>query len=168
MRRFRCKSSNAEVSVSPSQIVHAIDWSLSGTLLTFTQVINHAQLRQRGDISKHKTSPHSFFWVLYPCCWSPLHKDYTKLLLLVLINFSHFNPHLPPVLASYYDAWRWHLLPLALCAPTSQWNVCMALAGFIGFSAEPLTAACVTICYNTQGSLTNSAAVLRGSAASEW
>lgn len=32
-------------------------------------------------------------------------------------------PWSPPVRASYYHVWRWHLLPWALCLPISPWYV---------------------------------------------
>lgn len=79
------------VKVSLPQIVHTVGWLQSGILLTFTQVINHVQSKLWGGLYK-LTSPHLFSWLLCPCCWLNYPFFSTKMLLVVLIDFSLHHP----------------------------------------------------------------------------
>lgn len=62
---------------------------------------------------------------------------------------------------AYYQAWWWHLIPLALCVPISQWYVCWGVYWMLCWNshcrldcraaswAEPIPPyKSVTICYN--------------------
>ena len=164
--------------------MQTVDWLLSESPLTFTQVIN--QSRQWGALYR-VTSPHSFLWLLCPCCWLnyPLLSTKTTLSCYCLCWLISPSTTLVSPCSSTLLPWRWHLLPLASCVPISQWSVGLWVLYWLLYLnphicrapswAEPVhpnkahTFATVNDpIFSTQVSLTNCAAVLRGSNAHGW
>lgn len=89
--------------------VHII---VKGAKVSLPQTVDLFFIRASSHIYTSNQSVKTIRWplqsdkpsvLLCPCCWlncRPLHKDYTKLLLIVLIDF--FLLHLSPPIAAFY------------------------------------------------------------------